>query len=423
MRKQLAFLSLMLLSNLAGQAQITIEGCYEKARANYPFIKQYDWIEQTKAYHLSNANKGYLPQVALSAKATYQSDVTQMPFDLSKLGMPNGSVPTLSNNQYGMALDINQTVWDGGAIKTQKEGIRASTEVEKKNIEVNIHAIYERVNQIYFGILLTQAQLEQNQILQDELKRTYEQVLSYRQNGIANQTDLDAIKVDQLKCVQNNIRLIHTKIAYIEMLSKLIGEPLTASSNFIKPSPVRPATNKINRPELNLFNAQLKELEIKNHEITSGLMPKLGLFITGGYGRPGLNMLKDDFSAYYVGGIKLYWNIGSFYTQKNKRNQIQTQMNSVHTQCETFLFNTTLNITQIDRRIDSYFEQLKYDDEIISLRHSVKLASESKMANGTLSGTDLMRDIHAEQMAIQDKLLHEMELLLAIYNLKYTTNQ
>ena len=151
-------------------------------------------------------------------------------------------------------------------------------------------------------------------------------------------------------------------------------------------------------------------------------MPKLGLFATGGYGKPGLNMLKDGFEAYYVAGVRVSWNIGNFYTQKNNRKVIQNNIQSIETQRETFLFNTNLDITQKSSHIDNWVEQLKYDDEIIALRGSVKRASEVKMANGTISASDLTRDINAEQMAIRDKLLHETELLLALYNLKFATN-
>ncbi len=403
-------------------AQFRIEDCYQKAQANYPLIKQYDLIEKTKEYNLSNASKGYLPQVMFSAKASYQSEVTQMPIDFSQMGMQGVSISPLSKDQYGATLDITQTIWDGGAIKSQKEGLRTAAEVEKRNVEVSIYAINERVNQLYFGILLADAQIRQNQLLQDELKRNYNQVQSYMQNGIANQADLDAIRVDQLKAKQNEVQFTNTKKAYIDMLSKLIGEELGENTEFVKPEPLRPATNEINRPELALFDAQIKNLEAQNSQITSGLMPKLGLSLTGGYGRPGLNMLSNDFEAYYIGGVKLSWNIGNFYTRKNSKRQIQTNIHSIETQRETFLFNTNLDIVQKDNNINKYFDQLQYDDEIIALRGSVKRASEAKMANGTLSGSDLTRDINAEQLAMQDKILHEMELLLAIYNLKFAAN-
>ncbi len=422
MKKMFLALSFLPLGWHAAFAQITIEECYRRAQANYPLIEQYDLIEKTAEYNLSNANKGYLPQVMFSAKASYQSDVVRLPIDLSQLGIQGVSIPTVNKDQYGATLDISQTIWDGGTIKSQKESIRTASEVDKANVDVSIYAVNERINQLYFGILLTDAQIRQNRLLQDELERQYSQVRSYMENGIANQTDLDAIKVDQLKARQSEAQFANTRQAYIDMLSIMIGERLSADTEFTKPEPIVPSVRAVYRPELSLFDAQIRKLEAKNREITSGLMPKLSLTVTGGYGNPGLNMLASGFEAYYMAGVRLSWNIGNFYTKKNKRREIQTSIRNIEAQRETFLFNTDLDITQKENSIDTYFDQLRYDDEIIELRVAVKQASEAKMANGTLSGSDLVRDINAEQMARQDKIMREMELLLAIYNLKFATN-
>lgn len=407
---------------LVGQAQITIEECYRKAQENYPLIKQYDLIEKTKEYNLANASRGYLPQVMLSAKATYQSDVTKMPFDLAQLGMQGIKIPTLSKDQYGVTLEINQTIWDGGEISSQRAIARTGSAVEEKKVEVNIYSINDRVNRIYFGILLTDARIEQNRLLKKELQRNYDRVYSCMLGGIANSSDLDAVRVDQLKAEQNEAALLCTKQAYVEMLSQLIGEEIDATAVFVKPSIMRPSTDAINRPELDLYDMQVKNFEAENRRVSSALYPRFGLFITGGYGRPGLDMLKNEFSPYYLAGVRMSWNIGSFYTEKNRRRVIRNNIQSVEAQRETFLFNTRLDIAMKDKSIEKYVEQLKYDDEIIRLKTSIREASEKKMENGTLSGTDLMRDVNAEQMAIQDKILHEMELLSAIYDLKFATN-
>lgn len=405
-----------------GFSQITIEDCYQKAQANYPLIKQYDLIEKTKEYNLANANKGYLPQIMFSAKASYQSDVTEIPINLEQLGFHGITIPTVSKDQYGLTLDINQTIWDGGEIKSQKKGVRATSEVNTKNIEVSLYAINARINQIYFGILLTEAQLQLNQLLKEELQRNYDQIQSYIRNGIANQADLDAVKVDQLKTEQDKIQLIYTRKAYIEMLSELTGTDLNIDTKFTKPVWNYPLIKQNNRPELNLYDAQIRQYEIEEQTITASLMPKFGAFITGGYGKPGLDMLENEFVPYYIAGIKLTWNISNLYTHKNRRKLIQTNIKTIETQRATFLFDTQLDITQKDKNIEKYINQIKYDDEIINLRTAVKEASEAKMANGTISGTDLMRDINAEQMAKQNKILHEIELLLAVYDLKFATN-
>ena len=422
MRIKTITLFLALVSYAPCFAQLSIEACYEKARANYPLIKQYGLIEKTKEYNLSNAAKGYLPQVTFSAQATYQSDVTEIPIDLDAIGLMGVEIPSVSQDQYKMELALNQTLWDGGAIRSERKTLRTQAEVDQRDMDVSMYTINERVNQLYFGVLLAEAQLEQNKVLQAELRRSCEQVSSYIKNGIAQQSDLDAIRVDLLKAKQTEAQFEHTKRAYREMLSRLIGEEIGEETRLVKPEAVRPLTKENNRPELELYQARIRNLRAQDSRITAGMMPKLGLFVTGGYGKPGLDMFEDNFKVYYLAGVRLSWNLGSLYTRKNDRRKIQTGIRSIETQRETFLFNTSLDVAQRNATIDKYIDQLKYDDEIIALRGSVKRASEAKMANGTLSGTDLTRDIHAEQSAIQDKILHEMELLQAIYNLKYVTN-
>jgi len=151
-------------------------------------------------------------------------------------------------------------------------------------------------------------------------------------------------------------------------------------------------------------------------------MPKFGLFFTGGYGNPGLNMLKDGFSAYYIGGIRMTWNFGSFYTSKNRQNLINSNRNAIAVQRETFLFNTSINQSSKENEIEKFREILKSDDEIIALRNSVKRSLEAKVTNGTANVTDLMREVTSEALSKQDKILHEIEMLQAIYNLKFITN-
>lgn len=418
----LASMTLLLCSPVL--AQVTIDDCYRLAQENYPLIKKYGLIAKTKDYNLENARKGYLPQLTLSAKASWQSDVTEIPIDASRLGLESVSFPRLSQDQYGLALDVSQTIWDGGEIQSQRDRIRTSAEVEDKNVEVSLYAVNQRVNQLFFGILLADAQLRQNHLLKENLKRTCLEVSSYVRNGIANQADLDAVKVDLLKAEQNEAEYQTTKAAYTAMLARLTGQNWDERTEFVKPEweKVLYDSKEVRRPELQLYEAQIRNYRSEEQQITAGLLPKLGLYATGGYGRPGLDMFENDFSLYLTAGVRLTWNIGNFYTMKNRRKNIQNNIRLVETQRETFLFDTSLDAIQKDKTVRKYAEQLKYDDEIIRLKQSIRQSSEKKMAGGTLSGTDLMRDINAEQQAIQSKILHEMQLLLTIYDLKHITN-
>ena len=413
--RKLFIINVLFWYSLVVSAQITIDDCYSKAQSNYPLIRQYGLIEQSKDYSLSNAGKGYLPQVTFSAKATWQSEVTEIPVSIP-------GVKGMNKDQYGVTLDIYQVLWDGGVVQSKMENIRTLSEVETKNLEVDLYAINDRVNQLYFGILLFDAQLEQNRLFREELGRNYDRVWSYTQNGIASQADLDAVKVEQLKAIQTESQLMYQKNAFLDMLSAMIGESLNPNVKLVKPEAVSFAAVSIQRPELNLFNAKVHHLEVQNKELQAGLMPKLGVFVTGGYGNPGLNMLKNEFSGYVIAGARLSWNFGNLYTNKNTKQLIQNNIHTVLTQQETFLFNTNMDVSRKQREIDKYREQMKYDNEIITLRTSVKQSSETKMANGILSGNDLMRDVYAEEAAKQAKIIHEIELLLAIYNLKFVTN-
>lgn len=400
---------------LTAFGQVTIEDCYRKAQANYPLIKQYGLIEKSRDYNLSNAGKSYLLQVMFSAKATYQSEVTEIPVSVP-------GIEGMTRDQYGASVDINQTIWDGGVSKAVKENIRTSAEVDKKSLEVDLYSINDRVNQLFFGILLFDERISQNELLQNDLAAIFDKVTSYIKNGVANQADLDAVKVEQLKAKQSRSQLVHTRAAYIEMLSSLIGEGLDENTPLVRPETIIPADLTIRRPELDLFDVRIKNIEARLKEINSGLMPKIGLFVTGGYGKPGLNMLKNDFSAYYIGGIRVSWNFGGLYTSKNSRRLVGLGINSVETQRETFLFNTNMDISGKESEILKFADILEYDNEIIALRRSILLSSEVKMEHGIITGIDLMRDVNAADMAAQDKILHEIELLTAIYNLRFAVN-
>lgn len=406
-----------------GQTSITIEECYSKARENYPLIRKLGLVEKTKEYNIDNLNKGYLPQLMFSSKATYQSDVTKIPIDLEAMGFKGVEIPHLSRDQYGISLDLNQTIWDGGAIKSSKETVKSSSEVGKRNIEVSLYAVNERINQIYFGILLADAQIEQNRLLKKILTDNYAQVESYVKNGIANQSDLDAIRVDMIKAEQNEIDFVTARKTYIAILARLTGMEIDGETKLVKPLPESPTqSDALGRPEMSLFDAQVMKYRSDYNRINSGLYPCLSLFATGGYGKPGFDMFENKFAPYYMAGIKLNWNIGNFYSLKGRRKLIRNNIDMVENQRELFLFNTDIDKTQKELAIDKYMNQIKYDDEIIRLKTSIRKASEAKIANGTISGTDLMRDINSEHSAVQTKILHEIQLLLAIYDFKYVMN-
>ena len=414
------FLALIAMPLSGAFGQLTIDRCQEKAKQNYPQIRQFALIGKTAEYNLANAGKAYLPQVTLSAKATYQSDAINIDIPM------NGQTMSIhqGKDQYQAVLEVNQTVWDGGVTATQKNILKAGAEVERQKLEVDLYTIKDRVNQMYFGLLLIQEQLQQNATLQSELQTNFDKVKAYIQNGVANQADLDAVKLEQLNNSQRRTELLAAQKSYRQMLSAMTGENIEETTSLEKPAitDTDDAGITIKRPELKLFESQLSLLDNQSQMVQTGTMPKIGLFLQGGVGRPGLNMLSSDFSPFYIGGIRLSWNISGFYTQKNNLSSLNISRDMVSSQKETFLFNNKLKIDQQNNETDKIRELIKSDDEIIRLHTSIKNASAAKVENGVQTMTDLLREINAESLARQQKTLHEIQLMMNVYNLKYSTN-
>lgn len=321
-------------------------------------------------------------------------------------------------------LELQQKIWDGGGIRMQKKQTIAEAEVEKEKLNVDMYALNDRVNDLYFGILLLDEQIKQNTLLQDELERNYRQITAYVENGIANQADLDAVKVEQLNTKQKRVDLVSSRAAYLKMLSLLVGEALSPETVLEKPVPqsMVSAASEIRRPELALFDAQGAGLQVQEKALNVRHLPQFGLFVQGAYGNPGLNMLKNEFSPYYMAGVRLSWNFGSLYTLKNDRRVIEKKRQQLDNNRDVFLFNTRLEMTQQDQAIHSLEKQMRDDDEIIRLRTNIRKAAEAKVANGTLTVTEMLRELTNESLARQSKAMHEIQRLMGIYQLKYTIN-
>lgn len=420
MKRNVILWSLFLLMACRTYGQVTLDQCRHRATENYPLVRQYALIEKTGAYNISNAAKGYLPQFSLSGKATTQSEVMELPFKIQ--GM---EIKPMPKEQYQLVAELKQSIWDGGEVRMRKALAQASTAVEREQLNVDMYALNARVDDLFFGILLLDEQLKQNRLLQTDLERTIERVSVYLTHGIVGSADLDAVKVELLNTRQKRTELLAFKETYVQMLSLFIGETLTTETSFEKP-PMCALPEKnvpIYRPELLAFDAQRAELNLKEKALSIRYRPQVGLFAQGAYGNPGLNMLKDKFSFYYIGGVRLSWNFGSLYTLKNDRRVLEAARRRVDSRQDTFLFNTRLQVMQQNGRISALREQMAGDEEIIRLRTNIRRAAEAKVANGTMTVTDLLHEMTTERLAYQTKALHEMQWLMRVYQLKQTINQ
>ena len=390
--------------------KLSIEDVYQLARKNYPLIKQQDLIAKTKDYSVSNAAKGYLPVFSMNGQATYQSAVTNFPFQV-----PGIKIPQFSKDQYKFYAEADQVIYDGGVITNQQQTAEANEVVQQQNLEVQLYALYDRVNQLFFGALLEDEQLKQNDLLQQDIQNGIDKAQAQVANGVAYRSSVDELSAQLLQSRQSRVELTATKKAYLDMLGLFINAKLDDSTILEKPAAPH-LTDSITRPELLAFDYQKKIYDLQDKLLHDQLKPKISFFAQGGYGRPGLNLLSNDFSFYYVGGLRLSWNFGSLYTLKNQQHLLDINKNSQDIQKETFLFNTKISQLQQNENVQKYDSLLDKDNAIIDLRASVKKAAYAQLENGVLSAHDYITQVNAEDQARQTKILHEMQLLQAQYS-------
>lgn len=412
------------LGNVRGQEKVTIMQCYEWARENYPQVRQFGLIDRSEQYTLSNAGKTWLPQLSVGAKASWQSDVTKLSFANQLSGMfPELDIPVVAKDQYQVVAEVNQTIWDGGMARSVKESAKAEAAFNRKQLESDLYVLNDRVNRLYFGCLLQDEMLARNALLQKDLQLNLERIVAMIANGTANDSDRESMEVELLNARQQEVELKALRKAYGQMLAALTGKPLTEAVLQIPSVDGNELPVAIHRPELQALDAQSDLLETQKHRLTAGLMPRIGAFVQGGYGRPGLNMLEDSFRPFYIAGVRLSWNLGKLYTLKNDRRKVDVDRHSVAVRRETFLFNTRLQMLQQHTEIQKLSELMRTDDRIVSLRESLKRTAEVKLENGVISVTDLIREIHAEDLARQTASLHRIQLLYSIYSYIYTVNE
>ena len=423
MKKIMISLALIMLSSVS-RAQ-TLEECQQAAEKNYPLIKQYGLIAKTTQLTVKNIQKGWLPQVTASAQATYQSAVTAWPESMQTMYQQMGlNMKGLRKDQYKIGVDLQQTIYDGGAISSQRNIAQQEGKVQEAQTETNLYQVRRRVNEMYFSLLLLNEQIQLNEDVKVLLQSSEKKLSAMVKGGTAATSDLDNVRAERLSVEQQNENLKQQKLMLQHMLSVFCGLKV---NNTQKPAPIQIASSVNNRPEMRLYNSQLELTEAKEKALETQLRPKLGLFAQGFYGYPGLNMFEDmmnrKWSLNSIVGVKLSWNVSALYTHKNDKAKLNAQREMIENAREVFLFNNKLEEIQQSENISRYQTMMKSDDEIIVLRTNVRKAAESKLAHGIIDVISLLREINNENAAKTQQSIHEIDMLKEMYNLKYTNNE
>lgn len=406
------------------QAQISLDYCRSRAQANHPIAKRSTTIEKRFQNDSAIAWSTYLPQATLSGKASTQSNVTELPFS-----MPGFAGLDLGTEQYQAVAELNQPIWDGGTLSAHLKSIKASAQLERSELEVNLYALLERSDQLFFNVLLLDEQLRQNRLLLDDLSVHTRRVASYVANGIANRSDLDALRVEELGAQQKSIELLAGRRASLQALSILIGEQISDDAQFEKPAlEAGPNDGKSSesvgtaRPEFRHFQALDALAESRKDALIAALLPRLGVFLQAGYGLPSLDMFETDPAGFWIIGGRLSWNLSGLYSLKANLNKIELDRQNIAINRDAFKLELESKVARQSTEIRKIQELLEKDEEIISLRSELKRAAEEKHANGAISVAELLREINAENFARQMRSMHEIQLAAARYALRVTLN-
>lgn len=399
-------------------AQTTLDECIGLAYDNYPQIKEMSLIEMTRGIDLKTAAYAWLPHLNVSGKATWQSEVVEMPIEIPGMDI------RIPHDQYGLTAEFTQQIWDGGTSHSQRELAEAGAEVKKTQLETNLWAIRSRIQNIYLGIILIDKQMRLNDLLRENLERNSEEVGSLINGGVALPTDLDQVSVNILSCLQQRASLEADRRSYVKLLGLMTGRDMTGVELAIpqealdfKDDGVRDFAT---RPEMSLYSAQLKQNDVQLRQLNTLISPKLNLSLQGGYGRPGMNMLSGDFSAYFVAGLKLQWNIGALYTRGLDKLKLKADAQKIDLTRETFLLNSSVEAEQKNNAIEKARDVLDRDSEIIALRQRIREAGENQYREGTIKMNDYLSMLDEEYRAKANESMHEVQLMMAVYDMKNT---
>lgn len=392
--------------------QISIDSCQAKARRNYPLIQQFSLIDQTTEFTVSNANKAFLPQLSFNIIGGVVDGFPD--FDTS------GNNESSSSMQLISVVQLNQAIWDGGITKANKELIKASAEKDKADVEVALYKIRDRVDNLFFGILLIEEQIEQQRLFFSTIERNAQRIEIAVENGTAYKSDLDEVKVELLNAEERILELDYNKGAYAEVLSAMIGEPLPKTAGLIRPEiNINYLDSEINRPELSMFANQKAMIDAKAGLDRSSLYPRIGVLGFGTFLTPGINFGAADINRILVAGLSVSWDIAGLYRNSNNKNLEELGLMQIENQEEAFLFNTNLQVSQTRMELQKYKELIEKSREVLQIKSRIKKAYEVKYENGISTMSELLDKTNEENLASQKLILQEIQYLQKVYQYKY----
>ena len=415
MKKLSLFIILLSVLSINAQEKLNLEECYELVNKNYPLAKQNDLLSKQNDLDLEVINTAKLPKLDLSAQATYQSDITELP-----IAIPNIAIESPNNDQYKATVSVNQLIYDGGLINASEEAKNASLKTQQKQLEVSLYQLKKQINQLYFSVLLLQEKRALLSAKKTQLETKLKEVKAGIEYGMLLPTSDKTLEAELLKIEQQFTELDQNKISLLETLSSLIGKKIPSTIELQNPELLTTLDTKISRPEIDLFTLQKQQIETSEQLITKKNLPKILGFASGGYGNPGLNMLDNSFQSYYMVGLKLNWNIFDWSASKKQRKSLQINKDIIDNQQEIFELNTNIELNQQQSEINKISALIRSDETIIDLRKKILNSADSQLKNGVITSSAYITELTNLYEAENNLSTHKIQLLLAKANYKTT---
>lgn len=397
---------------------LSLQEAFHLAEQNYPLIHQKDLIKQSEKLSLQNLNTNFLPQLIVSGQATYQSDVTKV-----NVPFPGLSIPSQSKDQYKAIGEVDQLLYDGGLTKGQKNIQQLNSSVEQNKLAVELYNLKAMTSQLYFSILYQDQLLAQTDLVSKDIQVGIDKVKPQVDNGVSLRSNLQLLQAQLLQTQQRAIEIKAARKGLADALSLLINQPISETTKLQLPAEYNNIDTALNRPELKLYESQSQLIAGQEDLIHARNLPKATAFFQGGYGKPGLNMLSNDFKTFYITGVRFNWSLGSLYNNKRDKQLIKVNQQTVELQKQVFVLNTQSQLKQQQSDIDKYAQLVATDNGIIQLRKSITDAAKAQLENAVITANDYLMQVNAEDQARQALILHQLQLRQAQINYAISTGK
>ena len=400
----------------AQNIKISLKECYDQMLLNYPLANDSEIYNQTSELKNKNLNADWLPKVEFKAQATYQSDVVA--FDLN-IPIPGIELPEAAKDQYKATIDVNQMIYDWGRIKSAKKIEECNLKINQQTTFVELNKLKEQINKFYFAILILQKNEELLNIMLSDIDQKQLTIESGVKNGVLLQSDLYTLQAEKLKLKQSINQIANQRLAAVQILAEITGIDLSSNVQLVLDDYQLNNKNEFNRPEHDLFNYQMQQLDVSAKSISNQNMPLIFAFGQLGYGKPGLNMLNDEFDSFYYVGIGLSWKFWDWNQNRRQRDILSLNKNLVQNKLDGFNKQLQVALNNEIANIENHQSALISDQEIIKLREEITKSAFAKLENGVITSTQYITELSAETQAKINYETHKIQLIQSKVNYLY----